>query len=178
MLHASLSKRAWQRTSYGMMSVLVTWHTLAIVLAAVPDSDISRAARVVLGPYLGLFRLDNQWDFFAPTVNPGQQLRYIVEDAAGDSHTFTAGSDMRRFLPSAMWFKFRDQAVMSTPEVYADAVVAALCLDHASLDPVAITLMKAEQKDYWPSDRLSGKDPLDPEFVTVETLKTLRCPGK
>jgi len=66
------------------MSLLVTWHTFAMVVAPSPDSDITDAARSILDPYLTLFRLDNGWGFFAPDVGSGSQFRYVIEDAAGN----------------------------------------------------------------------------------------------
>jgi hypothetical protein len=176
MWHLLTSKPWRERLTYTAMSLLVVWHTLAMVVESSPDSVITRGARLLFHPYLSLFGLDNNWGFFAPNVNEGVQFRYVVEDAAGDRHTFIPADALSRFLPTSIWVKDRYKAVMTLPETYGDAAAASLCRDHASLHPVTITLLKIEQKDYWPEDRLNGKHPLDPEFVDVNTLKTVRCP--
>lgn len=178
MVRVWLPKWARERATYAVMSLLVTWHTGAILVQSAPDCDITNAARAVYGPYLALFRLNNRWDFFAPNVNTGEQFRYVVSDGAGNQHSFTPDEKLSRFLPSSIWFMDWFKNVMAAPDLHGDAAAAALCLEHASLDPVEITLVRARQKEFWPSDRLGGHDPLDPDFVDVETLKTVRCPGK
>jgi len=45
----------------------------------------------------------------------------------------------------------------------------------AALHPLAVILLEAEQKDFVPEDQLVGKKPLDPEFVTVTTVKKVEC---
>jgi hypothetical protein len=178
MLHLLTSKQVRERLAYTAMSLLVVWHTLAMVLQSAPNSALVRSGRLLFDPYLTLFRLDKQWGFFAPDVKVGGQLRYIVEDAAGKHHTFTPADELSRFHPTSIWFKDWYKAVMTSPERFGDAATALHCREHASLHPITITLLAIEQKGFWPEDRLSGKHPLDPEFVTVNTLKTVRCPDQ
>jgi hypothetical protein len=160
------------------MSLLVTWHTFAMVVAPSPDSDITDAARSILDPYLTLFRLDNGWGFFAPDVGHGSQFRYVIEDAAGNRTTFIPAETLNRFHPTSIWMRDRYIAVMEKPRAYADAAGAALCQDHAALKPIAVTLLELEQKEFLPADRLKGKRPLDPEFVDLKTVKTVPCTAK
>ena len=54
---------------------------------------------------------------------------------------------------------------------------AILCRKHASLGPVSITFMTYEEGSFTPADQLSGKHPMDPEFITVETVKSVKCPA-
>jgi len=175
MLHQVIPKQWRQRLAYAGMSVLVSWHTFAMVVAPSPDSDITDAARSLLDPYLALFRLDNGWGFFAPEVRLGSQFRYVIEDASGQRHTFIPAEKLNRFHPTSIWMRDRYIAVMEKPKAYADAAATALCREHAELKPVAITLLQLEQKDYFPEHRLKGKQPLDPEFVTVKTVKAMPC---
>jgi hypothetical protein len=177
-LHHVIPKQWRQRLAYAGMSLLVTWHTFAMVVAPSPDSDITDAARSILDPYLTLFRLDNGWGFFAPEVGRGSQFRYVIEDAAGNRYTFIPAETLNRFHPTSIWMRDRYIAVMEKPRAYADAAGASLCRDHAALKPIAVTLLELEQKEFLPADRLKGKRPLDPEFVTLKTVKTVPCTAK
>ena len=168
-----------ERLIYVAMSVLVAWHTLAIVVAPAPSgSAIAQLLRSLLHPYLTLFRLDNKWDFYAPNVGKGHQFRYIIEDAAGTLHTFMPTDDLNWYHPSHWWFRAWYDAIVESPDVHGEPAAARLCRQHAALHPVAITLMNLEEKDFSPADHLSGKHPLDSEFVTVTDLKRVRCPDK
>ena len=169
------TRQRWPFLAYATMSLLVVWHTLAMVIAASPDSLLTRSARPLFHPYLTLFRLDNHWGFFAPNVESGVQFRYIVEDAAGKQHTFIPADKLSRFDPNSIWVRDRYKDVMEAVQVHGDAAVAALCREHAALSPAAITLLEIEQKPFSREDRRKGKHPLDPEFITVHTLKTIRC---
>jgi hypothetical protein len=67
---------------------------------------------------------------------------------------------------------------MESVDTLGEFTVAELCREHAALHPVAITLQAVDGKEFTPEARRAGKNPLDPEFVTVETLKTIRCPAQ
>ena len=166
-----------QRLTYLVMSAFVAWHTLAMVIAPAPDSSVLvRTLRAAVQPYLTFFRLDNPWNFFAPTIG-GAQLRYSVEDAAGARHTFTPTEQLNWFHPDFIWFRDWHFAIMENPELYADRAGALLCRKHASLRPVSITFVQYEQRRFTAADQLSGKHPMDPEFVTVNTVKNVQCPA-
>jgi hypothetical protein len=168
-----------ERLLYLAMSVFVVWHTLAIVVAPAPDSSVMvQSLRRLLHPYLSLFRLDNKWDFYAPNIGKGHQFRYIVEDAAGTSRTFMPTDDLNPYHPMHWWFRAWYDAIIDQPDVYGDAAAARLCRQHAALQPVAVTLLSLEEKDFSPADHLSGKHPLDSDFVTVNTLKRVKCPDR
>ncbi len=175
----NLASNRWRpRLIYTAMSALLVWHTLAMLIGSAPISTITRAARQVFHPYLTLFRLDNQWGFFAPNIDTGAQFRYAVEDAAGVRHTFVPADKLSRLLPSSIWFRDRYRVVMRSIETYGGELAVAFCREHAALNPVSITFLEAEQKAFTPADRLRGKHPLDPEFVDVHALATVRCPGR
>lgn len=166
-----------QRVTYLVMSAFVAWHTLAMVIAPAPDSSVLvRTLRVALQPYLTFFRLDNPWNFFAPTIG-GAQLRYSLEDAAGAHHTFTPTEQLNWFHPDFFWFRDWHFAIADYPELYADRAGALLCRKHASLHPVSITFVQYKQRSFTPADQLSGKHPMDPEFVSVNAVKTVQCPS-
>ena len=165
------------RLTYLVMSAFVAWHTLAMVIAPAPDLSVSvRTLRAALQPYLTLCRLDNPWNFFAPTIG-GSQLRYSVEDAAGARHDFKPTEQLNWFHPDYIWFRDWHYAIIENPELYADRAGAILCRKHASLGPVSITFMTYEEGSFTPADQLSGKHPMDPEFITVETVKSVKCPA-
>jgi hypothetical protein len=174
-----ISQQWRERLSYAAMSAFLAWHTVAIVLAPAPAaSGAAQALRAVFQPYLSLLRLDNQWDFFAPRVDRAFQFRYIIEDRDGNHHPFTPDRDLNRSHPSFFWLRRWYIAIMDKPAVYADVAAAYFCRKHAALHPVSIILLDAEQtEDFTPEDQLNGKHPLDPEFVTVTTVKRVACTG-
>jgi len=162
---------------YTVMSLFVAWHTLAIAIAPAPRGVAVQSLRAVLDPYLVLFRLNNKWDFYAPNVGKGHQLRYIIEDAAGKRHPFVPTDELNWYHPTYWWFRAWYDAILDAPEIHGNSVAARLCRKHASLHPVSVTLLRLEEQDFSPADHLNDKHPLDPEFVTVSTLRRIRCPG-
>jgi hypothetical protein len=166
-----------QRLTYLVMSGFLAWHTLAMVIAPAPDSVSVRTLRAALQPYLTLFRLDNPWNFFAPTVGYGSQLRYVIENADGARLTFAPTEQLSWFHPDFIWFRSWHYAIIDNPELYADSAAALLCRQHASFHPVSITILEHQEGNLTPADHLSGKHPMDPGFVTVKTVKTVTCPA-
>jgi hypothetical protein len=169
---------SWRtRLIYLVMSAFLAWHTLAMVIAPAPELSVLVATvRAALQPYLTLFRLDNPWNFFAPTIG-GSQLRYTIEDAAGASHSFTPTEQLSWFHPAYIWSRDWHYSIIEHPELYADRAGALLCRKHAALHPVSITFVEYEQKEFTAADQASGKHPMDPEFVNVNTVKTVECPA-
>ena len=172
------TKRQRPFLAYAAMSLLVVWHTLAMIIAVSPASVLTQAVRPLFDPYLTLFNLDNYWGFFAPHVGMGYQFRYVVEDAAGQQHVFIPTDKLSRFNPNSIWLRDRYRDVIDSADMYGDVTVAELCREHTALRPVAITLLEAEEKEFGPMDRRLGKDPLDPEFITVHAFRTIRCPAQ
>ncbi len=179
-----MTAKLWrQRLTYLAMSVFVAWHTLAMAVAPAPDSsDLIKGLRSVLDPYLKFFRLDNDWDFFAPDVGEkgrdpvGVILRYVIKDDAGTLHRFDPDADLNWFQPSSIWFRSWYVALLYDPDDFGEEFAALFCRQHAALHPAAITFFEADQQSYGPPDRLRGKQPLDPEFVKVLTVKSFACP--
>jgi hypothetical protein len=166
-----------QRLTYLLMSGFLAWHTLAVVVAPAPDRSVSvQMLRAAFNPYLTLFRLDNPWNFFAPTIRASQP-RYFIENAAGERRAFAPTQQLNWFHPGFIWFRDWYNAIIDDPELYADSAAALLCRKHASFEPVSITFLDYEQEDFTPADHLSGKHPMDPEFVTLNTVKTVKCPA-
>jgi len=167
-----------ERLTYLAMSLIVGWHSLAMIVAPTPDSStMVQTLRFLLQPYLTLFRLDNRWNFFAP-VGKYMQFRYVVVDAAGKRHVFIpteeASGTVARYV---MWreLKYSYEAFLEAPGTLAAAVGARLCRKHASLNPVSISLLQVQELAFSPQDYLQGHRPLDPEFVTVNTLADTKC---
>src|SRR5258708_40217502 len=98
-----ISERLREGLKYAAMSAIVAWHTLAMVIAPAPDSDVTAMARAALQPYLTFFRLDNQWDFFAPIVGEGSRLRYDIQDKSGKMHAFLPADELRWYQPEFLW---------------------------------------------------------------------------
>jgi hypothetical protein len=173
-----ISQQWRSRLSFAAMSVFLAWHTAAMVIAPVPEhSELVRTLRVPFHPYVAFFRLDNMWDFFAPNVGSPSELRYIVEDTRGNHHTFVPAKDLNWFHPYFFWSNSWYNAIMDTPESYADTAGEIFCHKHAALRPVSIIFLEANSDDFTPQDELAGKHPMDPEFVTVSTVKRVACTG-
>ena len=171
-----ISEKLRVRLSHAAISAFVVWHTLAMVIAPVPDSDVAKLARVALQPYLSFFRLDNQWDFFAPMVGEGSRLRYDIQDRTGKVHVFLPADELRWYRPEFLWFRFWYYRVIDDPEIYADNTAAILCRRHAALHPLAITFYEVHEEKFTRDDYLNGKRPMDPGFFTVHMLRGIRCP--
>ena len=173
-----MMSKSWREgLLYGAMSAFIVWHTLAMVIAPAPDPSPSvQALRSLVQPYLSLFRLDNRWDFFAPSVNRLSDLHYVIEDAGGKEHSFAPSADLRWYYPTSIWFKAWFYAIMENPDLYADSAGAIFCRQHAELKPIAVTLLEYQEGAIAPEDHLNGKRPLDEEFVTVNTVKRVSCP--
>jgi hypothetical protein len=166
-----------QRLTYLAMSVFLAWHTLAMVIAPAPDSVSAQTLRAALQPYLTLFRLDNPWNFFAPAVGYGSELRYVIENADGARLTVAPTEQLSRFHPGYLWFRAWHYAIIDDPELHAESAAAFLCRQHASFHPVSITFLQYEEGIFTPADHLGGKSPMDPGLVTVHTVKTVECPA-
>ena len=171
-------KELRERLIFMVMSAFVVWHTLAIMVAPASDNSVLvQQLRIVFGPYLSLFRLNNKWDFYAPDVGRGHQLRYVVEGADGARQTFIPTDEWNWYHPGYWWFRAWNDAVIASPDFYADRVIATLCQKHAELRPAAITLTVFQEQEFTPADHLSGKHPLDAEFVVETLLKRGTCPS-
>src|SRR5216683_2632908 len=159
-----ISEKTRERLTYVAMSALVAWHTLAMVIAPAPDSDVTLLARLALQPYLTFFRLDNQWDFFAPTVGEGSRLRYDIQDRSGKTHAFLPADELR-------WY----HRIIDDPDNYAASAAAILCRKHAALEPLAITFYEIQEEKFTREDYLSGKQRMDQGFFSVQMLRGMRC---
>jgi hypothetical protein len=168
------------RLTYLVMSLVVGWHSLAMVVSPSPNGSVLvQSLRSLFHPYLLLFRLETPWGFFAP-VGKHAEFRYVIEDAAGNQHIFVPTEEPSPSLARYVWwreFKYLYDGVMAHPEFRGDAAGALLCQRHASLDPRSVTLLEVVEKDYGPEDELRGKRPLDPEFIAVIPQMRVACPN-
>jgi hypothetical protein len=172
-----IAKRWRQRAVYAAMSAFVAWHSFAILVGPAPgDSEDVDRLLSLLHPYLTLLALDNQWDFFAPGINSSYKIRYELESAGGASHEFTPEGDWKWYHPSFYWFTEWRDAISDEPEVYAPFAGEQFCREHAALRPIAVTLVKVEQTEFWPQDYLAGRHPFDSDYVTEEILMRVPCP--
>ncbi len=173
-----MTAKVWrERVTYTAMSLFVAWHTLAMVVAPAPStSDLIKGLRIVFDPYLHFFKLDNDWGFFAPDVASGIVLRYVIKDDAGTLHRFDPHAGLNWFHPSSIWFRGWYLALLESPDDFGEEFAALFCREHAELHPVTIMLFEVDQQNYGPLDRLSGKRPLDPEYVKVAPVKSFECP--
>jgi hypothetical protein len=171
-----ISQKLRERLLYAVMSAFVAWHTLAMVIAPAPDSEVTRVARLALQPYLTFLRLDSEWDFFAPTVGQGSRLRYDIQDKTGKLHAFLPGDELRWYHPSFLWFRSWFYRVIDDPDNFADAAGAFFCRKHAALQPLAITFYEIQEEPYTREDYLAGKKRLDPGFFNIQMVRGMRCP--
>jgi hypothetical protein len=175
-----LSWAKWRRRlTYVAMSLLLGWHTVAVLIAPAPDnSEAVQALKEIFDPYISLLRLDSGWGFFAPSIGRHNQFRYIVEDAAGTERTFIPTEEPAASLAHyVMWreFKYMYEGVMQEPEERGDAFGAMLCRRHAAIRPVSVTIVEIQEKDFWREHVLRGKHPMDPEYTEANPLKRVEC---
>jgi hypothetical protein len=160
------------------MSLVVAWHSLAMLVAPAPaDSTLVHSLRSMLQPYISLLRLDTGWGFFAP-VGKHAQFRYVIRDAAGHDHMFVPTEEPAGSIFRYVWwreFKYLYDGIMDAPETRAGVAGTMLCREHVSLDPLFVTLLQVQEENFWPEDLLAGKHPLDPDYVTVNTLTRVPC---
>ena len=177
MLSAIISERWRGRIVYTLMSVFVAWHALCLIVGPAPQSSlIADKLRPLVGTYLALFSLDVKWGFFAP-IGGASEFRYEVIDSAGKTHTFRPTSGYAWYHPSKLSVDDRFRAVIETPDIYGDHLIASYCRKHSALAPVEIRLLEvAQNTDLLAYDHVNGKHPLDPELSTTETLWTRTCP--
>jgi hypothetical protein len=168
-----------QHLTYAAMSLVVAWHSIAMMVSPAPNgSEIVASMRQFFHPYLALFRLETPWNFFAP-VGKHAEFRYVVEDDAGQGHTFVPSEETAQSLSRYVWwreFKYFNDAIMASPEFRADAAGTVLCQRHAALKPVSVTILEVVEQNYRPTDELLGKHPLDPEFAVVVPERRVACP--
>jgi hypothetical protein len=165
-----------QRLAYGVMSAFLAWHSLALLIAPAPDSDVTDFARIALQPYLTFLRLDNQWDFFAPAVAEGSRLRYDILDQDGKVHPFIPAEELSWYHPNYLWFRSWHYRILDDPDRYAEGAAALLCRKHAALKPLAITFYEVLEENYTPEDYRAGKGRMDQGFFSINMLRGLRCP--
>jgi len=171
-----ISKKLRGRLLYLAMSLFVAWHTIAMIIAPAPDNSAAvEPLRSLFRPYLSLFKMENTWGFFE-NIPRGPQFRYVVEDAAGKQHTFVPMDDFKWYHPRYNWFKMKYWAAMQSPELNGEFIALSSCREHAALNPASVVLLLVTEKDFRPEDLLQGHRPLDPEFVTVDTLMRVDCP--
>jgi hypothetical protein len=178
-VQAPVSLARWRsRLTMLAMSLLLGWHSLALFLAPAPsESALVRALRSVMQPYLSLLRLDTGWGFFAP-VGKHQQFRYVIKDGQGIDHTFVPTEEPASSIAKYVWWrewKYLFDGIMETGEARASSLGPLLCGEHPELDPLFVTLLRIQEENYLPDDLLSGKRPLDTEYVTVGPIVRVPC---
>jgi predicted DCC family thiol-disulfide oxidoreductase YuxK len=170
----AILKRWRQRLLYSAMSLFVGWHTF-VMLVGPNNSETAAAARRWAQPYLSFFRLESTWSFFAPTVGKHSQFRYVIQDRAGEEHTFVPVRELNPYVPSFYLFKHSYDTVTTFPELHGGFFAAMFCREHAALQPFYISLQVSLEREFLPADQLAGKHPLDPDFTEVETLLQVPC---
>ena len=174
-----LRSKLWHgHAPYAAMSMLVAWHTLAMIFAPAQYTRAGvRTIRSVLHPYLTLFALDNYWTFFAPNINGGYQFRYMLEEADGTRFMSIPIKNVSTYSPHFWQIRQMQDAIVYDPDT-ADVAGRLLCREYPLLHPIAVTMMKIEKKDFDPEDYLRGSHPLDPEFVNAKIVRRVPCPAR
>jgi hypothetical protein len=65
---------------------------------------------------------------------------------------------------------------MDSPDSYGEFAMAWFCRQQPALHPTSISLVTIEQLEFTRDDYLSGKNPMDSDFVTENTLAAAECP--
>jgi hypothetical protein len=172
----TVSKLLSNRLLFWAASLFVAWHVAAMVVAPLTFEDEVDESflRRIFHPYLMLFRLNHKWDFYAPSVDQGEQLRYAVEDAAGNIRTFSPIEDFSWWHPAYWWHKARHSQIILSTDI-SKSIVPSLCRQHGDLKPAAIILLQLQQEDFLRGDHRRGRHPLDPEFIQIIPLLRLEC---
>jgi hypothetical protein len=145
------------------------------VISPAPESTaLSQALRFWYQPYLTLFRLDNMWEFFAPNIGGASQLRYNIEDDAGESQSFVPTEGLIWFHPSYFWIRSWSEAVTTNFGLYGASGAAALCRKHAALHPISITLLEYHEAKIYASGSLERREPHGPRVFRCEGFATLQ----
>jgi predicted DCC family thiol-disulfide oxidoreductase YuxK len=145
------------------------------VISPAPESTaLSQALRFWYQPYLTLFRLDNMWEFFAPNIGGASQLRYNIEDDAGESQSFVPTEGLSWFHPSYFWIRSWSEAVTTNFGLYGASGAAALCRKHAALHPISITLLEYHEAKIYASGSLERREPHGPRVFRCEGFATLQ----
>jgi len=159
-----MAAKAWRRYAvYTAVSAFLAWHSFVMLTAPLPEaSAVAQALSPILHPYLSLFSLDNRWDFFAPSVRPGYELRYILETADGSSRVVVPMKKISWYNPYFIWTDMWQDAIIDHPETYADLAAGLFCREQGSLRPTAVSLMDVEQREFWPQDFWPARTPSIP----------------
>jgi hypothetical protein len=169
----------WRNRLVGLaMSLFVGWHAVSILVAPAPHgSRVIEWLHGLYRPYLTLFRLESSWGFF-PNIPRVPHFRYVLEDAEGVQHTFVPINEIKWYVPWGNWVERTYWAILMspTPERVGNYYVPILCRRHADLKPVWLTYYVVYGSEFSPSDVLAGRQPFDPEFVTVDALMYAECP--
>ena len=173
----TISSRWRERSIYSALSLFLAWHTVAIMLAPLPQKNmIVQEFRNLFQPYLTLTGTDTTWDFFSP-LSTSYLFQYALEDGSGNQFIFTPIADSSWLTPNHRWNERIFATLISTPTLIGDYFTKRFCREHASLKPVAITLLYLEEKEFWPRDYLLGKQrTTDPQNYTLYPLLRARCP--
>jgi len=163
-----------KRLAYWAMSLFVAWHTFIMVLT--PNSSATAQwLREWVQPYISFFRLESTWAFFAPAVGKHSQFRYVIEDKDGKKYYFIPAIDLNWFVPTHIWFSNWYYGIIENPELLGDSFASAMCQKHAALKPVSVTLLAVQELDFWREDHFAGKKPMDPQYLSVDTLLNVPC---
>jgi len=170
-----ISRRWRVHLMYFALSAFLAWHTIAMLLAPVPNNNATVGAfRSLFQPYLTFIGLDNSWDFFSP-MGVGYQFRYVITDAVGKEHTFVPIEQFAWFQPTHRWHEKIYDQLMYEPDIYSDYHATFFCRKHADLNPISIRLLARQEEVYWPENYLAGKNRFGDDYVILNVLKQFAC---
>ena len=168
-----------KRVTYIAMSLVAGWHTIAIVTSPLPPgSGLVQFIRSLMQPYMRVFRVDNQWSFFAPKVGRGGEFRYVVEASDGKRHVIEPSEEPRQSISHYfMWreWKYLYDKVLDSPEERGYLIAGLLCKKHSTLNPVSISLLRVNELDFTAENYLEGYRHYHSRFIQLETLANINC---
>lgn len=160
---------------YGVASIFIVWHLLAIFVGPAPGSYTMGKIYPKFLPYLNVFNLNNEWGFFAPDPHSGSLARYIVEDVQGKQHVFKLNEVIHRGDPAFLRRSSFYLTMMRKREPYLRAGLRHLCKRHTDLKPISVQLFVGHQIIVSRDDYLKGARPLDDHFMNVEFFEPFPC---
>jgi len=166
---------------YVLMSLFIIWHVVGIAIVGPFDRSYMRDGLMkIYRPYLAFFHLNQSWPFYAPNPFPGSILNYQTTDASGVTRVYPLTQGREKF--DHAYFRYTNfyAYLFSDPKYtqkkgYDKSVARFLCNRHFKENIVSIEFVLLSQKPFSREDYLSGKRPLDPEFLKETRFGPYPC---
>jgi hypothetical protein len=164
-----------RRAAIALGSLFAVWHSMVLVLAAMPDSYLSSQVYPFVRPYAEFLHLDGGWAFFAPDPTAGRALRYRLEDAQGRRTQMLFSEAVPRSDPAYLRFTTLASSVDGDSPALMNSVAQMLCRKHTAQHPVRIVFTVVKQLRMTPEQHAEGLRPLDSSLVELVEMPPVTC---